>query len=315
MNKGFILKTAAVASCVVVLGVTGCRGGVNEAAAVKNKGTVSIEIHEAKGEEINVISKGDREETVEAVDRSDGHEGRITQAEADDTERDKGESGREQEDKSEAEQPEAEVGDAGEEVGSVDDGDTSDESDTASAVYSEPDMGDGEYTDYTDEWYEPNPAGVEAEEGFTDEYSDSGVDESGYSDGAGYSDESGANDDSNEQYGDSEYSEDTSNGWSDGATDNGWSYYGTAFITHFCPCEICCGSYSSGFCASGALATEGRTVAAGYGIPFGTEVMINGNVYVVEDRGVDDGCFDIFVNDHNTALAMGAYYTDVYIKW
>lgn len=116
---------------------------------------------------------------------------------------------------------------------------------------------------------------------------------------------------------DTEYSESDGIEYDDaeGSVDGGWSFYGTAFITHYCPCEICCGAYSSGYSASGTWATEGRTVAAGYSIPFGTEVMINGNVYIVEDRGVDDGCFDIFVSDHQRALDMGAYYTEVYIRW
>lgn len=307
INKGFILKTAAVASCVVALGVTGCRGGVDEAAAVKNKGTVSIEIHEAKGEDgLNVISERDREETVEAVVRSDGYEGRIAQAEDNDTERDKGESGREQEDKSEAEQPEAEDGITGEEdrgavAGSspVGTGEGS-ENDSAISVsdisdmeseWNESDSSAGwewgmeddtavsEYSDYTDEWYEPDPAGVEAEEDFSEEYTDSGVDESGYSDGAGE-----------------------------------WVYYTTALITHYDSGACCCGEYASGYTASGEPAIVGWTCANG-ALPFGTMVLINGQEYCVTDRGVGADTFDILVGSHDEALARGAYYTDVYVRW
>lgn len=133
-------------------------------------------------------------------------------------------------------------------------------------------------------------------------------------------------DDSNEQYGYSEYSEDTDNGWSDGYTDesdgeeglsedDGWVYYANARITHFCPCSQCCGVWASGYTASGSLATEGRTVASGEDLPFGTEVLINDQVYIVEDRGVEPGQLDIFVSDHEKALAMGMYYTDVYVRY
>ena len=322
INKGFILKTAAVASCVVVLGITGCQGGVEEAAAVKNKGTVSIEIHEAKGEEIDVISKGDREETVETVDRSDGHEGTDaspqhtnkqdmgdgerptgydTQDRDNDTERDKGESRREQEVKNEAEPSEdgdsvlteEDRSDVGGDTGTAEytdeySGEEGWSADT-SAVYSvsdmgcgegrESDMGDGEYTDDADEWYEPDTAGVEAEEGFTDEYSDSGVDESGYSDGAG---------------------------------DN-LIYLGLWQSTGYCPNSCCCGEWASGYTASGTLATEGVTCACGM-FDFGTVLYIEGYGYrVVEDRGVEGEFVDIFYSTHEQASAHGLQYVNVYL--
>ena len=277
--KFLILKTAAVALTVSVLIMTGCQGGNDEAAAVKNKGTVSIEIHEAKGEDgLNVISKGDREETVETVDRSNGHEGRITQAEDNDTERDKGESGREQEAAGEAEPSEDGDSVLAEEDGSDVDGYASDESDTASAVYSEPDMGDGEYTDDADGWYEPDTAGVEAEEGYTDEYSDSGVDESGYSDGAG---------------------------------DN-LIYQGEFLVTFYDDCEACCGR-AGATTASGVYPTAGHTIAAD-GYEFGTVLYIEGfGYYVVEDRGVPYGMIDIFVNDHSEIPSYGITTASVYL--
>ena len=48
------------------------------------------------------------------------------------------------------------------------------------------------------------------------------------------------------------------------------------------------------------------------GVPFGTRLLINGCVYVVEDRGTPYGHVDIFYNTHEEALANGSYYTDVY---
>ena len=303
INKGFILKTAAVASCVVVLGVTGCQGGVDEAAAVKNKGTVSIEIHEAKGEEIDDISERDREETVEAVDRSNGHEGRITQAEDNDTERNEMENRRGQEATGEAEPSEDGDSVLTEEDGSDVGGDTGtedaacdDESDTASTVYSEPDMGDGEYTDDEDGWYEPDTAGVEEAEG-------SGSESEPY--------ESESYDDSNEQYGDSEYSEDSSDGWSDGATDN-LIYQGEFLVTFYDDCEACC-VRAGATTASGVYPTAGHTIAVD-GYEFGTVLYIEGfGYYVVEDRGVPYGMIDIYVNDHSEIPSYGITTASVYL--
>lgn len=296
INKGLILKTAAVVSAVSVLIITGCQGGVDEAAAVKIKSEVK---------ETSVVSEKDREEDIETVVRSNGLTRQDTEDLRDDNKRETASDRREPEVTVEVKQPEDEGAVAGEGDGGTSDGVEAYEVDSAVSDVSsisdmegqyESDLWDGEYTD--------------------DEY----VDESGQSEYAGdyeYADENAGAVESGEgsteplpepEVSDPVYEEPEGTG-------DGWEYYGTAFITHFCPCELCCGIYASGYCASGALATEGRTVAAGYSIPFGTEVLINGNVYVVEDRGVDDGCFDIFVNDHNVAMAMGAYYTDVYIRW
>ena len=94
-----------------------------------------------------------------------------------------------------------------------------------------------------------------------------------------------------------------------------WQYYGNCRITHYDAGPCCCGEWATGCTASGVLATTHHTVASGPDIPFGTEVMINGEVYVVEDRGVDEYQIDIFVDTHEEALAMGMYYTDVYVRY
>lgn len=93
-----------------------------------------------------------------------------------------------------------------------------------------------------------------------------------------------------------------------------WVYYDNCRITFYDTGACCCGEWASGYTASGTLATVGRTVATGEDIPFGTEVMIDGQVYIAEDRGVGYGEIDVLVNDHQTALNMGMYYTDVYIR-
>ena len=48
------------------------------------------------------------------------------------------------------------------------------------------------------------------------------------------------------------------------------------------------------------------------GVPFGTQLLINGNVYTVEDLGTPYGHVDIFFDSHSDALAFGLQYADVY---
>lgn len=58
--------------------------------------------------------------------------------------------------------------------------------------------------------------------------------------------------------------------------------------------------------ASGAIATEGRTVAADH-LRFGTKVIIDGKEYVVEDRfgGKYKNRIDIFMESYNEAIKFG----------
>lgn len=91
------------------------------------------------------------------------------------------------------------------------------------------------------------------------------------------------------------------------------SYYGNCRVTFYCPCSRCCGQWASGITASGTVATPNHTVATG-ALPFGTHVVIDGQEYVVEDRGVGAYEIDIFVADHQEALNRGLYYSDVYLK-
>ena len=87
--------------------------------------------------------------------------------------------------------------------------------------------------------------------------------------------------------------------------------WGVCTITFYCPCSECCGEWAGGATASGTTPTAGRTVAAD--LPFGTRLLIDGQEYVVEDRGVGGMWVDIFVNDHNEALQRGMYQAEVYI--
>lgn len=87
--------------------------------------------------------------------------------------------------------------------------------------------------------------------------------------------------------------------------------YGVCTITHYCSCSQCCGQWAGGATASGVMPTAGRTVAAD--LPFGTRLLINGQEYVVEDRGVSGMWIDIYCSSHEEALNRGLYQTEVYI--
>lgn len=89
------------------------------------------------------------------------------------------------------------------------------------------------------------------------------------------------------------------------------TYLGRFKLTGYCSCSICTGQWSGGSTASGTTPTAGRTIAMG-GVPFGTKLLINGQVYTVEDRGTAYGHVDIFCSSHSEALSFGVQYADVY---
>ena len=87
---------------------------------------------------------------------------------------------------------------------------------------------------------------------------------------------------------------------------------GTFKLTAYCNCSICSGQWAGGPTASGTTPTQGRTVAMA-GVPFGTKLIINGQIYTVEDRGTPYGHVDIYFNDHNEASDFGVQYAEVYL--
>lgn len=92
-----------------------------------------------------------------------------------------------------------------------------------------------------------------------------------------------------------------------------WVNAGRHRITHY-DGGACCNGKNAWRTASGAPMTVGRTVAASAKeFPFGTKLLINGNVYTVEDRGVGRGCIDILVDSHSEARKKGLYYTDIHV--
>lgn len=100
------------------------------------------------------------------------------------------------------------------------------------------------------------------------------------------------------------------NNQSESQNNSNGNYLGRFTMTGYCNCEKC-GGHESGLTASGTTPVPGRTVAMG-GVPFGTKLLINGNVYTVEDRGVPYGHVDIFFNSHEEALQFGRGTADVY---
>lgn len=92
------------------------------------------------------------------------------------------------------------------------------------------------------------------------------------------------------------------------------TYQGQFLLTGYCPCAICCGK-TNGITASGTLATSNHTIAADSRYSFGTKLVINGQVYTVEDRGgaITGNHIDVFFNSHQEALNFGKQYADVYL--
>ena len=66
---------------------------------------------------------------------------------------------------------------------------------------------------------------------------------------------------------------------------NGYEFLGTYLTTGYCSCARCCGK-TNGITASGTVARANHTIAADTGVlPFGSQIVMNGQVYTVEDRG------------------------------
>ena len=123
-----------------------------------------------------------------------------------------------------------------------------------------------------------------------------------------YDDYSQSESDSNQDADDSSESSDSSS--EGGSSSSQGTYLGTFTLTAYCNCAQCCGT-AGNLTASGTVPTAGRTVAMA-GVPFGTQLLINGNVYTVEDLGTPYGHVDIYFNSHSEALAFGLQSAEVY---
>ncbi|MCD8382350.1 MAG: NlpC/P60 family protein [Clostridiales bacterium] len=95
-------------------------------------------------------------------------------------------------------------------------------------------------------------------------------------------------------------------------------YIGEVVTSGYCSCSICCGQWAGGPTASGVYPTANHTIAVDANnpiVPIGTQIIMNGVLYTVEDTGnfarygVD---FDVYYDDHSTALAHGHKTWDAY---
>ncbi len=138
-----------------------------------------------------------------------------------------------------------------------------------------------------------------------------GADDSDYAEDS-YTEDSYTDDSSYSESGDSQASSDSSQSSASdtSSTSGSGTYLGTFTLTAYCNCAQCCGT-AGNLTASGTVPTAGRTVAMA-GVPFGTQLLINGNVYTVEDLGTPYGHVDIYFNSHSEALAFGLQSAEVY---
>lgn len=100
------------------------------------------------------------------------------------------------------------------------------------------------------------------------------------------------------------------------SSDTNLKNLGVFKITHYCPCSICCGPYADGITSTGVTAVTNHTIAVDpTQIPYGSKVVINGQVYVAEDCGgaIKKNCIDIYVATHAEGENKGVYYTEVYL--
>jgi 3D (Asp-Asp-Asp) domain-containing protein len=89
------------------------------------------------------------------------------------------------------------------------------------------------------------------------------------------------------------------------------TYLGIYTVTFYCPCPEHCNSWVG---ARGTQLTPWVSCATSDSLPFGTVINVTGfGEVVVEDRGVGDGCIDIFVSDHSEIPSYGMTTAEVYL--
>lgn len=88
-----------------------------------------------------------------------------------------------------------------------------------------------------------------------------------------------------------------------------WVNIGKFRITHY-------GMDITSATATGAEPIIGRTIGVDPNvIPYGTQVMINGHVYVAEDTGAYTGNhIDVLCESEEYSAELGTYTTDIYVK-
>ena len=163
---------------------------------------------------------------------------------------------------------------------------------------------DTEDTGASDEGDSSEEATTDAEEISTDDSSSESSDATEDTSGA---EDSSTSDDTSAEDTSSDSSDSSS---SDSGSSSQGTYLGNFMLTGYCNCAQCCGTAGNAT-ASGVMPTAGHTVAMA-GVPFGTQLLINGTVYTVEDLGTPYGHVDIYCGSHSEALSFGLQYADVY---
>ena len=94
-------------------------------------------------------------------------------------------------------------------------------------------------------------------------------------------------------------------------------------VTAYCSCEKCCGKYASNRPNGKVIGACGQELIPHYSIavdpkviPYGTEVIINGQIYKAMDCGgsIKNKRIDVYFSDHNEALKFGVQTADIFIK-
>lgn len=99
-------------------------------------------------------------------------------------------------------------------------------------------------------------------------------------------------------------------------------FLGEYTLTAYCACSKCCGVWANGYTATGAWATEGRTIAVDPKvIPYGTRVLLiwpdgTQHSYIAEDcgGGVNGNHIDVFFNSHQAARVFGVQSAMAYLE-
>lgn len=98
---------------------------------------------------------------------------------------------------------------------------------------------------------------------------------------------------------------------------------GEFILTAYCSCEVCCGEWAKNRPNGIVVGATGEELVAGYSIavdptviPYGTELIIDGQIYEVMDCGGDikNNRIDVYFSSHDEAVEFGVKHVDVYQK-
>lgn len=98
-------------------------------------------------------------------------------------------------------------------------------------------------------------------------------------------------------------------------------------LTAYCSCSKCCGKWADNrpkdefgndivYGASGAKLTAGYSLAVDPKlIPYGTKLVINGEIYEAQDCGgaIKNNRIDVYFNNHSDAVEFGVQYANVFM--